>query len=234
MKNLDLKSEEIGPRLKAIRTALKCTVGEFYKPLMKSINNGSAIENNKRRLGPRLAKDIITHYQINPVFLSTGQGEMFLSGKQQNQRNTYLQTLTAQQTVPYYDMNLTETGGHSQSDVFCDHAPKYYVDYQPLNDCTAYLPVYGNSMYPLFTSGEIIAVKAVANPEVILWGEAYLVVTNELANDTITIRQLHQHNDPDKIILRAANPAYNGDTVIAKNAIKKLYLIKGKITRFQL
>src|SRR3546814_3947882 len=64
----------------------------------------------------------------------------------------------------------------------------------------AYLPIYGDSMYPRFVNGEIIAVKEIANRDVILWGEAYLVVTDERANGMITVKLLHQHEDADKII----------------------------------
>ena len=201
---------------------------------MSSFNNGSSIENNKRRLGKRLASDIIKHYRINPLFLSRGEGEMLLKDKTYTATGLSAATVIEKKGVPYYNVSLGELDSYAHADIFNESQPEYHVDYQPFNDCTAYLPVYGNSMHPLFTSGEIIAIKAVANPEIILWGEAYLIVTNQQANDIITIRQLHEHPDSEKIILRAANPQYQGDTIIHRVAIKKLYLIKGKITRFQL
>lgn len=235
MKDLNLQSEKIGERLKAVRNKLNCTVEEFYSPLMKSFNNGSSLENNKRKLGRRLAKDIIDYYGINPQFLSTGRGEMFQRNRSRHHTTPPVTPPpTNTTTVPYYSISIAELAQQLPADIFRDSDPEYYVDYRPLNDCTAYLPVYGNSMYPLFTSGEIIAVKTVSNPEIILWGEAYLIVTDEQANNMITIRQLHEHHDPEKIILRASNPEYKGDTVIHRRSINKLYLIKGKITRYQL
>src|SRR5690606_19620102 len=53
--------------------------------------------------------------------------------------------------VPFYDIDVTGGAVTSFSDV--KEEPEYYVNYQPFNDCTAYLPVFGNSMYPLFASG---------------------------------------------------------------------------------
>lgn len=235
MKDLDLQSEKIGSRLKAIRNSLKLTVEEFYGPVMKSFNNGSSIENNKRRLGKRLAKDIIEYHRINPVFLSQGTGRMLLNTGSDRKETSLPQTRVSESmaSVPYYDIGLA---GFEQAspDVFSDSAPEYYVDYRPLNDCSAYLPVYGDSMHPRFSAGEIIAVKEITNPDVILWGEAYLLFTDKQANNLIAIRLLHQHDHPDKIILRAANPDYGGDTVISKSSIKRLYLVKGKITQYQL
>ena len=134
--------------------------------------------------------------------------------------------------VPYYNIDVTATITTSFSDI--EETPDFYIDFQPFNNCTAYLPVYGDSMFPTYASGEILAVKKLENMDVILWGEAYLIITSELANNMKTVKLLFQHNDDDKIILRAANPEFKGDTVIPKAAIINLYIIKGKITRKQL
>ena len=134
--------------------------------------------------------------------------------------------------VPFYNIDVNATITRSFNDVV--ESPEFYVDFKPFNDCTAYLPVYGDSMYPTYASGEIIAVKQLDNMDVILWGEAHLIITSELANNMKTVKLLFQHSDNDKIILRAANPEFKGDTVIPKEAILSLYIIKGKITRKQL
>ncbi len=234
LETIDFQSEKIGQRLKQIRHSLEMTVEEFYSPLMKAFNNGSAIENNKRKLGKRLSKDIIEYHHINPLYLSTGKGEMLLNARTRVKRPAELPTSKqGDKPVPYYDLDLMRLGKNT-ADIFSDSAPEYYVDYRPLNDCTAYLPVYGDSMCPRFANGEIIAVKEVRNLGIILWGEAYLVVTDERTNGIVTVRSLHPHKDEKKIILRAHNPAYGGDTIIDKASIKKLYIIKGKITRTQL
>ena len=89
-------------------------------------------------------------------------------------------------------------------------------------------------MYPQYCSGEIIAVKRIYNLDVIQWGEAYFVVTNENANSLRTVKQVHWSEDPDKIILRASNPNFKGDTVINKSDVISMFIIKGKIKRNQL
>src|SRR5690606_30571631 len=201
--SIDLQSEKIGPRLKEIRNALGMTVEEFYSPLMKAFNNGSSIENNKRNLGKRLAKDIIEYYNINPGYLHSGKGEMVFNVRPYHKKTFRSPQAVVEERVPFFDVKLT----HLQAripDIFSDTTPAYYVDYQPFNDCAAYLPVYGDSMYPRFANGEIIAVKELTNHDIILWGEAHLVVTDERANSMITVKQLYQHEDAGKIILRAS------------------------------
>lgn len=235
LENIDFQSEKIGPRLKSIRNSLGLTVEEFYRPLMKSFNNGSSLENNKRKLGKRLAKDIIEYYNINPAYLGAGNGEKLLKVRPYHKETFKSNTMLGptEESVPFYNVNLAELQ-ESVPDIFKDSAPAYYVNYRPFNDCTAYLPIYGDSMYPRFANGEIIAIKEITNLSVILWGEAYLVVTDESANSMIIVKLLFEHEDSTKIILRSSNPAYKGETVIAKASISKLYIIKGKITRSQL
>src|SRR5690606_12340216 len=155
--SIDLQSKKIGPRLKDVRQSLGMTVEEFYTPLMKAFNNGSSIENNKRNLGKRLAKDIIEYYNINPAFLRTGKGEKVLKVRPYHKATFQPRPVEDEERVPFFDVNLTQLQA-GLPDIFSESTPEYYVDYQPFNDCTAYLPVYGDSMYPRFVNGEIIAV----------------------------------------------------------------------------
>lgn len=131
--------------------------------------------------------------------------------------------------VPFYniDINATITTGFDN----ILEVPDYYIDFKPFNDCTAYLPVYGNSMYPEFITGEIIAVKNLYNKDIIQWGEAHLVITDQEANSMKTLKLVLPHEDPDKVILRSINPQFAGDTIIPKASIINLYIVKGKITR---
>ncbi|WP_177764106.1 helix-turn-helix transcriptional regulator [Flavobacterium sp. I3-2] len=132
--------------------------------------------------------------------------------------------------VPYFE-DIEGTAGITTSYTDFKEMPTFYIDYEHFNDCTAYVPIVGDSMYPTFCSGEIIAIKKVFNLDVILWGEAYFVVTNGNANDIRAAKLLFPHDEGSKIILRSSNPNYKGDTVINKVDILHLYLIKGKIHR---
>ena len=134
--------------------------------------------------------------------------------------------------VPYYDIDVTASIVTSFDDV--KETPEYYVDYKPFNNCTAYFPVYGSSMYPKYCSGEVVAVRQIFNLESILWGEAYLIVTDGTFDNLRTIKLLFPHDAVDKIILRSSNPNYKGDTVVSKKSIVSIFAIQGKITREQM
>lgn len=223
----DNQRQHFGPRIKAIRLAKKMTLEEFYSPIAKHVNNFSPIENGARKIGKRLSEDVIKYYRINEDWLGTGKGDMFL---QENviPENGFEKT-SGFEGVPFINISPSEISAAGFN--LLRAKPEYYINFKPFNDCYAYLPVYGESMFPKYASGEIIAIKEIVNKEIIQWGEAYLLSADKRANYLTTVKLLFEHDDKSKIILRSANPDYKGDTIIDKSAIERLFIIKGKITR---
>lgn len=226
----DNQRENFGPRLKKIRLAKKMTLEEFYSPIAKHVNNFSPIENGARKIGKRLSEDVIKYYRINEDWLATGTGSMFHEAEPSQGYEAGKPSTS--DGVPFLNISISDLSSGDFN--LSKEKPEYYVNFKPFNDCDAYLPVYGDSMYPKYASGEIIAVREAVNKDVIQWGEAYLVIADEQANNLTTVKLLFEHDDQSKIVLRAANPDYKGDTIIDKSAIKRLFIIKGKITRNQL
>ncbi|WP_421941616.1 LexA family transcriptional regulator [Pedobacter sp.] len=157
-------------------------------------------------------------FNLNIEWLESGKGEPFIK------KGPIISE--SKEGVPYFDISLAEI-----DHVLNEEQAEYFVNYKPFNDCTAYLPVYGDSMYPKYASGEIIAVREITNYEVLQWGEAYVIMMNEAANSLRSIKLIYQHSNDNKLILRSSNPNFKGDTVIEKKNIAALYIIKGKITR---
>lgn len=179
---------------------------------------------------------------INLLWLMTGTGNILIAPDTLSMAEeispTYARTIRTEEDirhkgVPYYE-NIE--GTCSIMPLFCDYpeAPTFFINYEHFNDCTAYIPIVGDSMYPQYCSGEIIAIKRIYNMDIIQWGEAYFVVTSENANSLRTVKQVHWSEDSNKIILRASNPNFKGDTVINKSDIISMFIIKGKIKRNQL
>ncbi|ARS38282.1 hypothetical protein CA265_00695 [Sphingobacteriaceae bacterium GW460-11-11-14-LB5] len=158
-------------------------------------------------------------FDVNLTWLENGTGEPFFKKKRA--------VGESKEGVPYFDMSLSD----AKELIVEEQRAEYLVNYLPFNDCTAYLPVYGDSMYPKYAAGEIIAIKEITNYEILQWGEAYVIMTDENSNSLRTIKLIFQHADESKLILRSSNPNFKGDTVIHKKSIQALYIIKGKITR---
>jgi phage repressor protein C with HTH and peptisase S24 domain len=228
----DNQRENFGPRLKEIRMSKKMTLQEFYSPISKHVNNFSPIENGARKIGKRLSEELIRYYRINTKWLASGKGSIYTE-EMIDEEETEIEIITPMPDgVPFLNIDPKDlsTGEFG----LLREKAEFYVNYKPFNDCDAYLPVYGDSMYPKYASGEIIAVKEMVNKDIIQWGEAYLVIADACANSITTVKLLFEHTEERKIVLRAANPDYKGDTILERNAIKRLFLVKGKITRNQL
>lgn len=199
-------------RLKKIRTALKMSQGQLAAAIDRKQGSISDIERGRNSIDG-ITELLKLKFGVSPAWLRHGEGEMFLASDSEG--------------VPYYDIELSAAAnGFGQ----VNEPPEYYINCRPFNDCTAYLPFYGDSMYPKYLNGDIIAVKEVKNPDIVLWGEAYLVITDEAANSLRAVRLLIEHKDKSKVILRAANPDFKGDTVIDKKSIASLHIVKGRIT----
>lgn len=155
---------------------------------------------------------------VNIEWLETGVGEPILK--------TVIVS-KPKDGVPYFDISLSD----SDKLILEEDRAEYLVNYQPFNDCSAYLPVYGDSMYPKYAAGEIIAVKEITNYEILQWGEAYIIMTDAKTNNLKSIKLIYEHKNGNKLILRSYNPDYKGDIIIDRSSIIALYLIKGKITR---
>lgn len=175
-----------------------------------------------------LGKILNTYPELNRNWLLTGMGEMLIDPA----KPTDVVTVNHNNGVPYYDIDVTGSITGSFQDM--REKPEFFVDFRPFNDCTAYLPVYGDSMYPQFCSGEIVVIKEWPNKNVLLWGEPYLVITDETCNNLRTVKLVFPADEKGHITLRASNPNFKGDTVIPLDCVIGLYIIKGKITRKQL
>lgn len=135
------------------------------------------------------------------------------------------------QRVPFFDMDVTAGIVEAYPDT---EAPAYTINFAPVNDCTAALPVYGESMEPGIRSGDIVFVRELHNRATLQWGEIYLVVTDETCDNLRTIKRVYPHPDGQHYILRADNPTYKGDTIIPVASVLKIFIVKGHFARKQL
>jgi transcriptional regulator with XRE-family HTH domain len=218
---------EHNSRLKSLRDSLQLNQATFAKSLGVAPSFISDIERGIKEPSRSLFEKLIEKYNVNINWL-LGKDEPMISSGETSQAN--VGEVDKKHGVPFYDIDVA---AHIAEMFESEVAPSFFVDFEPFNDCTAYLPSYGDSMFPLIQSGDILAVKKLNNPEVILWGEAHLVITGPEANNLRTVKLVFQNEDPGKITLRASNPNFKGDTIVDKKEILSIYIVKGIITRKQ-
>lgn len=177
-----------------------------------------------QNISASMANKIISAFpEINKSWLLTGDGDMLIKPEDK---------IAEKSGIPFYDINVTASIAESFNDI--PEMSQYLISYPPLNDCCAAFPVYGESMEPDFFAGEVVLVKEITNVDSMLWGEPYLVITNANCDNLRTIKNVYLSEDRCKFILRATNPRFSGDTIIDRNDVLKIFLIKGKINRRQL
>ena len=71
----------VNQRVVKIRKILGYTQGEFAEPLELSRSFQGGIEKNHRKINDRLVKMVCLTYNVNEVWLKTGAGEIFVTGK---------------------------------------------------------------------------------------------------------------------------------------------------------
>ncbi|HWR12461.1 MAG TPA: helix-turn-helix domain-containing protein [Rectinemataceae bacterium] len=213
--------------MKLLRDSLKLNQATFAKSLGVAPSFISDIERGVKEPSRSLFEKLIEKYNVNINWLLGKEEQMISIGESSKPNSDQPKT---DKGVPFYDIDVA---AHIAEMFESDVAPSFFVDFEPFNDCTAYLPSYGDSMFPLIQSGDILAVKKLTNPDVILWGEAHLIITGPDANNLRTVKLVFQNEDPSKITLRASNPNFRGDTVVDKAAVLSIYIVKGIITRKQ-
>lgn len=133
-------------------------------------------------------------------------------------------SIASEPQIPYYNIDVTA----SAFPVFADEReePEYFISIPAFKDCDFAVPIYGDSMYPKIKNGHIVAVKEVKNKAVILYGEIYLVITE----DYRTVKYIRKHKgEKDKVLLCSENPSFD-DVEIHLDSIIRLFKVRGQIS----
>ena len=201
------------------------TQQEFANQLEVSTATIASVENGSRDMPKALMKSLVKKIGINANWLLTGEGEMFQSDAPSAQRIPAELVSGGEEGIPFYDIDVMAHIAESLD--LKDEKPAGILSIPGFEDCVACFPVYGSSMEPKISSGDVIAVSQAASCDQILWGEIYLVITDAWR----VVKTVHLGKTEEYIILRSINPAYVGDTNVDKKDLRALYLVRGVVSR---
>jgi hypothetical protein len=214
--------ETQGNRLKKVRQYLDLSQKDMADKLGKVSATWSAYEVGKLPIPADVYMEL-EKQGFNIEWLKTGKGEM-LSG------TSVVRRVPSAGAVPFYELDVTAHIVKAFDD-FLQNEPTHWLAVPSFSGCVAF-PVYGDSMAPKISNGDIIFVKLLQSFDVILWGEIYLVVTDDSAGALRTVKKLYKATDDRCLILRSINPDYTGDTLIKKENVLTLAHVRGCIKRF--
>lgn len=108
-------------------------------------------------------------------------------------------------------------------------SPDFYLPVPQFRDCTFGTRAAGDSMYPEIRNGDYVICKEVTDVREIIMGDIYLVITN---GGMETVKYIHPHpSNNDYLILAARNEAIP-KTELPKEAIRKVYKVKGVLKAY--
>lgn len=223
----------ISERLKYLLKEKGYTPYAFCKETGFSESTMSRILNNNQKPNESNLKVIVDYFKINRLWFLFGAGEMLLETQNRisvpninihsENIKSALDDQASKTRIPYYEIPATLSPIAVYSDE--KEIPIYYIEMPALKDCDFALPAWGDSMYPKIKNGQIIAVKEIKDKSQILWGEIYLVITDEIR----AVKYLRRHKDESKVILASENHDHFDDVVIDKKKILNLFIVKGQI-----
>ena len=168
-------------------------------------------------LGKKTIDKILSFYQdLNRVWLLTGEGEMLKE--------------STDVAVPHnrirYWVDVDATAGGVT--LFDDLVTNKYIDLDipEFRDCTDAVNLYGDSMLPLYKSGQIIILKEWME-SFIDYGNVYLVITKK---GNRMVKYLRKGSDAQHVLCVSENKDFD-PFEIEKEDILRLYLVKGGISK---
>lgn len=214
--------------LKALRKAYGLTQKEMADILGYGQTNVSEIERNQKNIEPaaykilcdKYGEDTIRKYQLPGITNINDKRNRMLTesvGPRINYNNG----------VPYYDVDFMAGFDLILNDSSVN--PEYLIDFRKYNEATCWCNVSGHSMEPEINHGDIVALKAIADPSFLPYGEVYAIVTT---NDMRTIKRLAPSQNPDNYLLVPTNksPEY-GVQELPKRFILKIFKVLGCMKR---
>ncbi len=125
---------------------------------------------------------------------------------------------------PYYNVDFIEGFDLVTNDQTIN--PEYNIDFAPYNkDGVVWCNITGNSMEPLISNGDIIALKPLQDWNSFMeYGKTYAIVTT---NNIRTVKKIRKGSDKDHLLLIPENLKECDEQEIYKSMIKHIFLVIG-------
>lgn len=178
-------------------------------------------EAKKRPLNSDTIANILTIYpEINPTWLIVGDGEMIEKTKHEKQQKNYKQP----DGTPLVAMEAAAGFGSNNFMIRDEDIQGRYL-VPDFNGIDFMIRVKGSSMYPKYSSGDIIACRILHNSKFIQWNKCYVVATREQG---LLIKRLKKAPTENTLLAISDNKEYD-PFEIPTNEITGMALVIGVI-----
>lgn len=182
-----------------------------------------------------IAKFIAYSPEVNPTWLLTGEGSMYLHEKLsmvEEQRSEYLLRTDRKienQMIPLYSIEAS-AGVVPLFNDQSDQTPIDFISIPNLPNCDGAVFVTGDSMYPLLKSGDIVIYKGIKDYwENIYWGEMYIVAIDMEGDEYVSVKFVQKSEDSKDHVKLVSHNKHHQDKEVAINKIRAMALVKASI-----
>lgn len=222
-----MPQEELISRIRELIKEMNISQNEFADRIKIDRSNFSKHINGKLPISDSLLNKIVVSLGISKEWLNSGEGEKYYMAahRQTISLPTNIIHTNGQRGAKVYDIDVT-AGPIGRSLIFSTENLIGSIDVPFINNENSIVRVSGDSMQPVICNGDMVAIREVKNPNLIFWGQIYVV----LLDDYRMVKYIRKHTDRDMVILRSANPEYD-DIEIHKSEIRDLFIVEN-IIRF--
>ncbi len=216
-------------RIKQLIEEVNMNQSEFAQKIGLDASNLSKYMTGKLPIGENLINKMVANLGVSKEWLTHGIGSMFAPVI--HDAHNHIRTVTlpseaitqAHNGAKVYSLDVT-AGNLARDRMFTEELVIGSIDVPSINPDCSIVKVSGDSMKPIINNGDMIAIREIRNPNLIFWGQIYVV----LLEDYRMVKYVRKHANPDKVILRSENSAYD-DIEIEKRDICDLFIVENII-----
>ena len=143
---------------------------------------------------------------LNPEWLLTGKGNMLTENKEATSAPVVAKSeiKTGEESIPLINIDAVAGFGNGTFTLSEKDIQAYY-QVPDFNGIDFMVRVKGNSMYPKYSSGDIIACRIIKESGFIQWNKPHLIATREQG---LLVKRLRKCDTPDCILAVSDNTHY--------------------------
>lgn len=220
----DVEEQKVSPikqRILQYIETLNVSKRKFYEET--GISRGT-LESNTGITEEVMAKFIVTHPEISPVWLLTGKGPMTTSNiPQPSDVPLATPSPMGDQGIPLLPVSAMAGALSGDVSVLEYECERYVVP--AFQGADFLIPVKGSSMYPKYSSGDIVACKRVPASDLFFqWNKVYVLDTDQGP----LIKRIRRGSSDDTVLIVSDNTAYE-PFELRRNQIRGIALVIGVI-----
>ena len=169
-----------------------------------------------------ISKILYTYSELNANWLLTGELPMLKGGDTYN--NTPEQEVKVL-GIPLILINAVAGFSEDADGIRYEDCEHYIVPEFERSGAEFLIRVSGSSMYPKYSSGDILACKKIKDIVFFQWGKVYVIDSSQGQ----MVKRIFEHENPDIILLVSDNKEKYPPFPIPRNEIRSLSIVLGVI-----